>query len=334
MIYVCDFFAAKEAVSNQMEMLRAEHNSWIFSAVRFLGQKPLRIHDLLNRRVILPERIYNPLLYIIARTAKTGIHYFEEEPSGKIRFILNQAKCDLYISMYRKPDRIYAKHLLKYKKLKNVFVELPNHRDILLDFGVPGRVVKVYRTPSLFIPEENGKPYDPQNIKILYASWNNAEGDPLEERGINYLLDLVSSNKNLSLIVLPRDRKTSEFNKKVEALGISKRVDMKWIKSMEDLKNSFKECDFVAFTPKKKISKDVPNSIIDGLSLGKPCIISNVVDFNETVAKKQIGIVLPKHKIFSFKISINKYRIMSRNAFLYSLHNTKDNYTKIIDNYA
>ena len=43
---------------------------------------------------------------------------------------------------------------------------------------------------------------------------------------------------------------------------------------------------------KKKLTKDVPNSIIDGLSLGKPVIMTNVVDFAKDVVDYDMGWVV------------------------------------------
>ncbi len=170
MIYVCDFFAAKEAVSNQIELLRSNSNSFIFSASRFLNQKKLQPRDLKNKRIIISERLYGFLLPFVARITKSGIHYFEEEPSEKMRKIFNRSISDLFISMYRRPNREYANHLMGYKNLKGVFVELEEHKQILVRNGVNEQKVHVYRTPSLFSSQRNRKLYDPRNVNLLFAS--------------------------------------------------------------------------------------------------------------------------------------------------------------------
>ncbi len=333
MIYICDFFAAKEAVSNQMEMLRSGNNSYIFSASRFLNQKKIRMTDLKNKRIIVSERLYEILLPFVVRANKNGVHYFEEEPSEKIREVFNRSKSDLFISMYKKPDREYVEHLKGYKNLKKVFVELEDHKQILIENGISEQKVYLYKTPSLFNSQQNNKPYDSKKVSLLFASWNNAEGNPLEERGINYLLDLISSNSNLTLTVMPRDDLTKEFLQKVKEMNLEKRVRMEWPKNLQELKKVFEECDFVAFTSKIKISKDVPNSIIDGLSLGKPCIISSVVDFSKVVEDQHLGLALSDFDIFNFNINKTSYDAMSDRAYKYSFSHSRNNYLEIINNY-
>jgi glycosyltransferase involved in cell wall biosynthesis len=333
MIYICDFFAAKEAVSNQMEMLRSANNSLIFSASRFLNQKKLRIADLKNKRIIISERFYEIFLPLVVGANKNGIHYFEEEPSEKKRLVFNRSKSDLFISMYKKPDQGYVKHLKRYKNLKKVFVELESHKQILIENGISEHKVEVFKTPSLFYPQQNNKRYDPKRVNLLFASWNNAEGNPLEERGVNYLLDLIANNSNLTLTVMPRDNLIKEFLEKVKGMNLEKRVRIKWPRNQQELKKVFEECDLVAFASKIKISKDVPNSIVDGLSLGKPCVVSRVVDFSKTVEDRRLGLVLNDFNVFDFNVSQTDYRAMSDRAYKYSFSHSKNNYLEIINNY-
>lgn len=108
---------------------------------------------------------------------------------------------------------------------------------------------------------------------------------------------------------------------------------MKWPTNQRDLKKTFEECDFVVFTPKIKISKNVPNSIIDGLSLGKPCIITYLVDFSKIVKNRLIGLVLNDFNVFDFNIDKISYNAMSNRAYEYSFSHSKNNYLKIINNY-
>lgn len=333
MLYICDFFAKREAVSNQIEILRSKTNSYLFAAARFLKQKPLSIGDIKNKRLIMTERGYSLLLPVVAKAARNGIHYFEEEPSVKMRKIFNNSDSDLYISMYRRPNKEYVQHLKGYKNLRKVFVELPEHREVLVNNGIRPDVAKVFRTPSLFSTKKSNKVFDPKNIKILFASWNNAEGDPLEDRGINFLLQLLKKDSRLNLTVMPRDDMLSEFNKQVKKLSIQDRVKMKWPTNRAELKSIFDKSDFLAFPSKKKISKDVPNSIIDGLSLGKPAIVSNVIDFSSVVRDKKIGIVINDFGRFRLEVSKDKHSDMSNNSIKYSKFHSIDNYSKITKEY-
>jgi glycosyltransferase involved in cell wall biosynthesis len=235
--------------------------------------------------------------------------------------------------MYRRPNLEYAEHLKGYKNLKYVFVELEEHKRILVRNGINEKKVLVYRTPSLFTPQRNKKSYNPRNVNLLFASWNNAEGNPLEERGINYLLNLVAHNPNLTLTVMPRDNLTNEFTQKVKVMNLGARVKMKWPIGLYELKQIFQKCDFVAFTPKIKISKDVPNSIIDGLSLGKPCIITNIIDFSRVVEDRRMGLVINDLGLFKFTINKENYLLMSKYAYDYSSLHSDDAYSELIDNY-
>ncbi|OQA52655.1 MAG: Glycosyl transferases group 1 [candidate division WS2 bacterium ADurb.Bin280] len=333
MLYISDFYAKREAVSNQIEILRSKTNSYLFSAARFLKQEPLSADDIKNKKFILTETGYTLLLPIIARVTRNGIHYFEEEPSGKMREIFNKSNSNLYISMYRRPNQDYVQHLRGYKNLKKVFVELPEHREIMIKNGIRANMVKVFRTPSLFSVKKSRKVFNPDNIQILFASWNNAEGNPLEDRGINFLLKMLRKDTRLNLTVMPRDDMLEAFNKQVDKLGVKSRVKMKWPANKSQLKSIFDESDFIAFPPKRKISKDVPNSIIDGLSLGKPAIISNVIDFSAVVREKRMGIVINDFDTFRLEVGKEEYSNMSNNSVKYSELHSVSNYSKIIEEY-
>ena len=123
------------------------------------------------------------------------------------------------------------------------------------------------------------------------------------------------------------------MNKWLKKLGVWDRVSLLDIHNNTDtLINLFDNSDFVAFVPQKRIVKDVPNSLIDGLVRGKPVIVSDVIDFSETVFNNNIGYVIPKgKKAQKMDISIDEYAEMSKRAYEYSIVHSQENYVKIIE---
>lgn len=261
------------------------------------------------------------------------VHIFEEEPCLWKRILLNISNNPLYVSMYRRPNEKYATHLKKYKSLKKVFVEVEKHKKLLIEYGFKESQVEVTPTPSKIPREKNKKTYNNQNINVVFASWNNAEGDAIVERGLEFLLGLLKENKNFSLTIPLRDNDTEVFEKKAMEFGVWDRIRLLDINNDTNLLiNLFDEADYVAFVPQKRIVKDVPNSLIDGIVRGKPVIISDVIDFSEIVANEKIGFVIKKgEKPKKLEISSEEYKKLSENAFVYSGRHSQDNYIQIIE---
>ena len=88
----------------------------------------------------------------------------------------------------------------------------------------------------------------------------------------------------------------------------------------------------MAFVPQKRIVKDVPNSLIDGIVRGKPVIISDVIDFSEVVNNENIGIVFQKG-VEPGRINIDKdtYSTLSENAYRYSEIHSIEKYLEVIE---
>lgn len=336
MLVINDFFVRyKEAVSNQMELIAKNNNGKIISATRFMGQKALQKEDVKdNIYVYSPIRYFFETIKATLRSRQEKIHIFEEEPSMWKRLLLNKNKNPLYVSMYRRPTKKYAEHLKKYKNLKNVFVELSLHKQILIDNGIEEDKIIVTPTPSKIPREKSKKKYNPkENVNILFASWNNKEGDAIRERGLEFLLQLLQANPNFTLTIPLRDNDTECFENLCKKLNVNNRVNLLDIKNNEKtLINLFDNSDFVAFVPQKRIVKDVPNSLIDGLVRGKPVIISDVIDFSQEVENNNIGIVIPKGtKASRLEISEKNYKVLSSNAYEYSKIHSKDNYLKKVE---
>lgn len=334
MLIVNEFFKRrKEAVSNQMEVLLKGTGGKIISATRFMKQKSFQKEDRKDNIYIYPPFIYHIMLWINVIFTKDKIHIFEEEPQKEKRILFNLFKKDVYVSMYREPFEKYAVHLKKYKRLKAVYVETEEHKEKLIVYGIDSKIVHVTYTPAKVSHKENDKTYDPNNINLLFASWNNKEGDPLRERGLIYILDFLILNKKTNLTVLLRDDKTKEFIEEIEKRNLKKRVRLIDVKE-EDLEKEFDNADYVIFPIQKRLTKDIPNSLIDGLSRGKPIILSSIFGLSKVVEKEKIGIVIePNTKPFRLDITKDEYDKMSKKAYKISKKYTNENYIKSIIDY-
>lgn len=334
MILINDFFVRyKEAVSNQMELVLKANGGKIISATRFMNQKAMQQEDIKDNIYVYP-----PLLYVcktvkeILSNSKEVIHIFEEEPCLWKLILLNISGNPLYISMYRRPTEKYAIHLKRYKNLKKVFVELDRHKEILVEYGIDASQIEVTPTPSKISREKSKKIFDYQNVNIVFASWNNSEGNPIVERGLEYLLELLKENNNFNLTIPLRDNNTEEFEKRAKQLEVWNRIILMEINNdIKILDDIFDNADFVAFVPQKRVVKDVPNSLIDGLVRGKPIIISDVIDFSEVVYEEGIGLVVKQgENPRKIEITNEEYKHMSTRAYNYSKKHSQDNYVEII----
>lgn len=332
MLIINDFFARKkEAISNQMELLANSYNCKIISATRFMKQKAFKKDDLEDNIYVYPSFIYPIQLIINLKKNKGIVHLYEEEPSLYKEMILNLSERPLYISLYRRPSDAEIRHLKKYKYLVGIFVELEKHKKILINNGIDSNIIHITPTPSKFQVKKSIKIYNPNNINILFASWNMAEGRPLYDRGLIYLLDLLALNDYITLTVILRDNKIKPFIKEINKRRLKNRVKLCNPENDKELYKYFKNCDYVAFPAQKRIVKDVPNSLIDGLSCGKPIIISDILDFSEVVAKEHIGFVIKNDNLnLNLAISEQEYRYLSNRAFDYSKKHSQMSYVNSI----
>ena len=336
MLVINDFFVRyKEAVSNQMELISKANNAKIISATRFMGQQAMQKEDIKdNIYVYLPVKYVFQAIKETYKAKRERVHVFEEEPCLWKRFLFNKTGNPLYVSMYRRPTEKYSKHLKKYKNLKKVFVELPQHKQLLVEYGIDEKKIEVTPTPSKIERKKSNKEYNTDNVNILFASWNNKEGNAIKERGLEYLLELLKENPNYTLTIPLRDNDTKNFNAIAKEKSVYDRVKLLEIhNNTQTLTQLFDDSDFVAFVPQKRIVKDVPNSLIDGLVRGKPVIISEVIDFSQEVKKYGIGIVVPGGERAK-KLTIDKetYIKLSERAYEYSDRNSNEHYLNIIQN--
>lgn len=335
MLIINDFFVRyKEAISNQMESILKSNNGKIISATRFMKQKALQEEDKKdNIYVYSPVRYFFETIKATLNSKTEKIHVFEEEPCLWKRILFNKSGNQLYVSVYRRPTTEYAKHLKKYNNLRKVFVELPEHKKILIENGIEEKKIDIIPTPSKIPRKKSDKKYDPHNVNILFASWNNKEGDAVRERGLEFILKLLKENPNFTLTIPLRDNDTESFKKIAKKLGVWDRISLLDIHNDTNrLIELFDNSDFVAFVPQKRIVKDVPNSLIDGIVRGKPVIISDVIDFSKVVNDENIGIVFQKGiKPYRLKIDKDTYSILSENAYKYSEIHSTENYLKVIE---
>ena len=336
MLIINDFFKRyKEAVSNQMEYLHQRTGGKIITATRFMNQKAFQKKDRKDNIYVYPPVLYRILLIFNILLSRDDIHVFEEEPSFYKRILCNLSRRKIYVSMYREPYKKYADHLKKYNKLCGVFVEDDYHKQKLIDYGIPEHLINISYTPAKLPRKKNDKPLDISHINLLFASWNTAEGDPLYERGLIYLLDLLLINQNFYLTVLLRDSNTKQFIYEIKTRNLEDRVTLLDV-SEEKLLQEFDKCNFVVYPIQKKITKDIPNSLIDGIARGKPVILSTIFGFARTVYNENLGYVIePNTKPFVINIDENEYKKMSENAYLVSEKYTKKMYVdSIVKNYV
>lgn len=336
MLIINDFFKRKkEAVSNQMEALLNVTGGKIIAATRFMNQKAFQKEDIKDNIFIYPPFLYQIIMTIHVLFSKDDIHIFEEEPNRYKVWLFNLSKKNIYVSMYRKPFKKYVDHINKYKKLKGIFVELDDHKQLLLKYGIKENLIHITPTPAKIKRKKNNKTFDSKKINLLFASWNNMEkGDHLKERGLIYLLDLLVLNPNLSLTILLRDNKTKKFIEIATQKKVINRIRLIDVEE-KNLEKEFDNTDFVVFTIQKTLTKDVPNSFIDGISRGKPLILTDVFGFSKIVKEENIGIVIkPNTKAKKLNITKKDYDIMSENSYKVSKIYTNKNYTdSIIKNY-
>lgn len=335
MTYICNFYAhQKEAVSNQLELLRNHVGGNLFAAGIFLNQQHLLYEDICQKRIILsePEFIRTLPNFVKSLPKDESIHYFSEEPEQDKLKIFNSVPNNLYISMYRKPTKEFVKFLKEFKKLTKIYVELDSHKSILSEFGIAPDKIIVSHPPSILERSFSVREF---TGKFLFASWNGGDFNSLEKRGLIAILDLLELNTDIVCNIILRDNEINLYEEMIQKRGLDGRITLSNINSYIDLRKAFMDTDVVLFLTQIKLTKDVPNSIIDGFALGKPVVMTNVVDFAKIVTDYDMGWVINPGEVLDTRIIKTKYKEMSQNAFKYSEILTPFNYIKaIVSGYA
>lgn len=335
MIIINDFFKRHiEAVSNQMEAVLNAVGGKIITAYRFLGQKALQEEDIRdNIFVYAPEDLDREIYREVMTSNDPDIFVFEEEPCEFKVKTFNKSGKNVYVAMYRKPYPEYIEHLKGYNNLKKVFVELESHRQILLNAGFGESQVVVSPTPAKIPVSANQKPYDPNNINLVFASWNNTdEIDTCYHRGLLYIVDCMAKYPNLSLTIVLRDNRTKFFKEYVRKKGVDpSRIKLLKVRNTQELIDAFDSADFVVYFLQMQIVKDVPNSLIDGMSRGKPILMTDVISFADYVKQNNVGLIFKPNDIErNFKLTPEQYQFLSNNAYYLANTHTVENYSNII----
>jgi glycosyltransferase involved in cell wall biosynthesis len=148
--------------------------------------------------------------------------------------------------------------------------------------------------------------------------------------GLLYLLDLLEANPHMQLVIPSRDKKVDEFIHEARKRGVESRIELLDIRSTEELINMYDRADFVAFTAQKRVTKDVPNSLLDGFMRGKPALVSTAIDFHTIVSEHDIGIVIPVGAPAErLIVTPERYAQMANNAYHYAKNHTQGAYLDI-----
>ncbi len=334
MLYICDFYAhQKEAISNQIEILRKETNGTLFAAGIFMNQKFLRLSDLREKRIILPRFLFYTFLPLSILLSK-NIHIFEEDPSNFQKFFLNLTKKNIYISLYRRPSINYISYLKQLKNKKKIFVEMNSHKSILLKEGFSNEKIEVFPPPTLFQPQNHMTNYSHRQIRFLFASWNKGNYRALISRGLIFLIEILSKNNHIALDIILRDKEIKLIKNIIKNKELCDRVNLIHVENQVQLHEHFKKTDFVVFLSTERITKDIPNSLIDGFACGKPCIATDIIDFSSIIQQEKIGIIIKNKEIPFISISQSQYQELSDNSFRYAQRHTKEEYKKITEFYV
>ncbi len=329
MIYLSNFFARHiEAVSKQVEDARGSKTHPIVTCCYFLGQKPLQIKDIKDNIWIFPQKIYPLIASLVLLFTKSDIHYFEDEPSAWRLFFLNLRERNIYVSLFKDIDQKLVQYLNKIKNLKSISVEDEKSEKIVRKYLENKKVGIHLQYPSPLWKPKIQK--SPENIHLIFASWNGGDKATLDQRGITDLLTLVKSKKVTCTIIL-RDDDIDFVKSQIKINNIGNLVNLVKPKNFEELREEFKKAAYVVLIPREAVMKYVPNSIIDGLSMGKPCLISKSLRFHKLVEQENLGLVFEPAKISSFSFPPkDKYHSLSKKCYAWSLKNLDFPYSKSI----
>ncbi len=327
MIYLTNFFARRiEAVSKQVEDSRLSKNDPIVTCCYFLNQKPLRLADIKDNIWIFPKWLYPFATLLILTFSKADVHVFEDESSVWRRVSLNFRKRKVFISLFKDVNLSLIGHINSLKNVRAVIVEDEKSMKFVKKHLFNKRIPVILKYPSSLWKVQ--KTSVPEGTNLLFASWNGGDKKTLIERGIYDLLNLVRNSTATCTIIL-RDHQTQDLSRLIDDFGIAKKVRIVYPENTTQLRNEFEKSHFVVIIPRKPVMKYVPNSIIDGLSLGKPCIISGSLRFANTVKKEKLGI------FFSYKDQKNLtfpskkgYERMSQKCLNWATLNISHPYSK------
>jgi glycosyltransferase involved in cell wall biosynthesis len=294
-----------------------------------LDQPCLDPEDVYEKRIIFTEMDFvRKLPELVTSLPKwEAIHYFSEEPELDKLTIFNAVSNDLYITMYRRPTEEYAYFLKEFKNLVRVYVELGAHKDLLLRFGIDSEKIIVAPPPSIFERSFLEKEF---SGKFVFASWNGGSETALRERGLVAILDVLTANPGTECNILLRDKETEAYEKLIHKRGLDDKIMLSHTVLYQDVKKAFLDADAVLFLMQKRLTKDVPNSIIEGFALGKPVLMTSVVDFANVVMDQGLGWVIRPGEMPDMNMVRATYKKKAQNAFQYSKNLTPETYINTV----
>jgi len=286
MIYLSNFFArGVEAVSIQVEAARLSPKDPIISCGYFLDQKILSLSDIKDNIWIFPKWLFPLVSTLVISFSRQGIHYFEDEPSSIKKILLNLRCRPVYISLFKDVTPALINYLKGLHFLEGVTVETAE-LEARLKRELPN--VNVLRA----LPQplwDDTKVNDPDHT-FVFASWNGGSKIALHERGVVNILKLCKA-KALSCVIVLRDGQIGQLKKYIKGMGLGTQIKLLSPGSKVEVCKAFNAAEYVIMLPEKPVMKGVPNSVIDGLALGKPCLISSCLGFAKEVKNDHMGIV-------------------------------------------
>ncbi len=320
MLYLVNFFTRKiEAVSKQVEDARVSTSDKIITCGYFLNQKILSPGDIKDGIWVFPKWLYPIVAFLILIFTTDDVHLFEDEPSWWRKFGLNFRKRKLYISLFKDINLKLIQFLGELKNLTAVSVE----DEVSYKF-VQANLQKKNVKTILCYPSSLWHPTKPKKVvfghHILFASWNGGDLASLKDRGIYDMLQIIKKHEKYTGTIILRDGQTDVIKSLINSMKLEKRVNL--VDPHGDyylVRKEFEKAQYVMLAPRKPIMKYVPNSIIDGLSMGKPCIITDQLRFSPTVEAHKLGLIYSSKKLKTFKLaSKEEYSQLMENCHKWS----------------
>lgn len=228
------------------------------------------------------------------------------------------------------------KRILRHKKIKRqdeLFKNLnPENKYIAVSEKVKNDYVKTYKLnpDNVYVCHlACNQIYDemPAISKNDFITFGCVANNSFNKGGALFLLGLFVLNilgfKNFKAKVLSNNKTLKKISKN---LNLSKKVE--FIPQIEDIVDFYKSVDCLALPSKNEAFGLV---VLEEMSCGKPCIVSNTAGVSEIIENHENGLIFNRKSFVSFVSALKKmykmyktssYNEMSENAF-----NTSKKYT-------
>lgn len=273
-IFVQNFHPQDEAVSKEAAMLSREFKTKIF-----------------NFRTKNIFTITYDLLKLLLLNSKNNHIYTSLGDTIFLRFIRNKENTILTAATYSDRRKI-EKNLIYLKKIKFIIVETKTQKDTLIELGLDEKKIKVIY-PGIKVKKEIPIKQKNKNFKILFAS-SPPKKSLFESRGVNLILNLACEMPKIEFILLWRRIGYKKLKREINKRRITNVVVIN--KTIKNIDEEINAVDIVIAPFISTTNKPVPNSIIEGMANGKPCIISNKVEIKYLIEKEKCGLVVEPNK--------------------------------------